>query len=648
MQGTGNQKATIEKQYPGVSKADDLKEVLCNTLIRLGYRVNAPKNSKRITGTLHDEFKGMTRFQLLYEVQARYDVDSAGGKLNLTVSESKQKFGAVYCKQKLKAICDALDEELQDFQEIRETAEPPTTYGSAKFATEESLQATGFLSESRNPQRLLLAPWSGGRNVSVPQALTAHHALVCGPTGAGKSSGFFIPNICERTTSSCIVTEATAGDEAPELYAKTAGWRHSQGNEIYYFNPDHLDSTRINPLDKVIFAPLEQQASAAESIADLVIMNTSPPTSQRGDPIWDKSEKWLLWIMIMHAVSSGNADMMHFGAIRSMLRKHERAITGELRTCKRREVALEFQAFMNHTSENFRHGVFAGLLSRLNPWLTDRIVTLTRVSDVDINVLQKQLFTFYLSVPSRKRQMKPVAALMFNYLLDLALEQHFQNPLALVLDEFTNFGAIPGIHEALSIIRRRDLPVVLGIQSYAQVELLYGDNIAKQIVQQLATRIYFRPRDRDTAWSLSQELGNQTMVRKDITATGQTIEREFGLPLMSVSDLMTMDPADVLIMMPGGLPLKTRRFTHESYPAPVGYDPPERVMHTIERVSVSDEQLKQERAFLEKPAPKPMTGERQFFDRTQLPSDVEPTKKKAVPEQPAITDEIETDWNIPG
>ena len=44
---------------------------------------------------------------------------------------------------------------------------------------------------------------------------TNWHALICGPTGAGKSSGFFIPNLLSRVGSSAIVTEATAGFEPP-------------------------------------------------------------------------------------------------------------------------------------------------------------------------------------------------------------------------------------------------------------------------------------------------------------------------------------------------------------------------------------------------------------------------------------------------
>ncbi len=48
------------------------------------------------------------------------------------------------------------------------------------------------------------------------------HSIVCGRTGNGKSSTILIPNPIERTGTSAIVTEATAGSDDPDLFAKTA------------------------------------------------------------------------------------------------------------------------------------------------------------------------------------------------------------------------------------------------------------------------------------------------------------------------------------------------------------------------------------------------------------------------------------------
>ena len=431
-------------------------------------------------------------------------------------------------------------------------------------------------------RRLLLAPWGIDQKevISVPRAQTSWHALVCGPTGAGKSSGFFIPNLIGRIETSAIVTEATAGVEPAELYVKTAGWRAFHGHRIYLFNPSDMTSTRINPIDSVLRAPAHERVAVADGLANLFIINTTPSDAQRGDPIWDKTERQLLTVFIMHMVET-DPELSHFGAIRRMLADSEKNLERELMNSPSSYAAQEFTAFCKHSSENFRHGAFSGLLQRLNPWTSESIVRLTQTTDLDVDQLKHELFTFYLSVPSRKSHLKPIASLVFNYLIDLSLDTQFDHPLSLILDEFTNFGFIPGIDEALSIIRRRELSCVLGIQDYKQLESIYKRDKASIIVSQLGTRIFFRPRQLHTAKEISDGLGHQTITDEQLTDTGHMQTRQLGRPLLTASELMELKPNEVLIMTPTTPPLLCERFTYETFGVPPGFEPPARAEHQI-------------------------------------------------------------------
>lgn len=556
---------------------------ISNVLKTLGWdKVETPREFRIITAFSKETKQGMSQWNFSYKLTISYRKhNQTSTVLNYELTEEKQNAGTTYTAPKLKTVIETIHQYAGDFVETREEEEPPTTYGAARFATEADLIKAGYLTDDIDPQRLVLAPYPGGRFITIPQAQTCWHALICGPTGAGKSSGFFIPNIVKRYDSSALITEATAGDEVPELYAKTAGWRHFKGSKIYFFNPGYCKGTRINPLDKLKYAPQEEFSAVADELAELVIINTSPPTSQRTDPIWDKAEKHLLWILIMHVSSSGDPELAHFGAIREIVRKSEKQIQAALKNSTSQIAREEFDSFLSHSSENFRHGVFAGLLGRLNPWLTDRVVTMTKTTDINLDELREELFTFYLSVPSRKRYLKPIGALVFNFLLDMALEKRFKHPLALILDEFTNFGAIPGMDEALSIIRKRNLPVVLGMQTFKQLEKLYGRDVAGTIVSQLATRVFFRPRHRETAEEISRELGDQTILKIETDDQGRTSVREIGRKLMAASDLATLPENDVIIMTPTTSPLRVQRFTYDNFPAPEAYDAPDLPVHSL-------------------------------------------------------------------
>jgi type IV secretory pathway TraG/TraD family ATPase VirD4 len=109
------------------------------------------------------------------------------------------------------------------------------------------------------------------------------------------------------------------------------------------------------------------------------------------------------------------------------------------------------------------------------------------------------------------------------------------------------------------------------MQDYNQLEQLYKRTLSKIIVSQLGTRIFYRPRDIETATSISKVLGQETVINEDISDTGQLSKREQGRSLLAPSDLMTIDETEVVILLPSGDPVKCTRFTYETFPVPDGY-----------------------------------------------------------------------------
>lgn len=555
----------------------EFPQLVESTLSRLGCRdFKYNKSFRQITASDTDRYPGRNNWTIEYDILVRYNKSEKGTTFDVTVTDSKNQWSQTFCDKRLDDIVRNL---IEDAQIEREESTPSNAYGSARWATEEDLRKANYLTAKPESNQLLIAPWQRREVLAINKEQTNWHALICGPTGAGKSSGFFIPNLLTRIGSSAVVTEATAGSEAPELYLKTAGYRASKGHKIYFFNPSDMSSTRINPLDSVASAPMHLQISLADSLANLLITNTTPSGSHRSDPVWDKAEKQLLTIFIAHVISK-DPEIAHFGGIRKLLARSEKVLQRELEDSPSVFAAQEFEAFCGHSSENYRHGVFAGLMTRLNPWTSEQIVRLTSKTDIDSEQLKKELFTFYFSVPSRKAGMKPIAAMTFNYLLDLALDTQFEKPMSLVLDEFTNFGYIPGIDDALSIIRRREISCMLGVQDYRQLESVYGRDKAGIIMTQVGTRVFFRPRDFKTAKEVSEGLGHQTILEQKFNERGVMQEREMGRPLMTASELMEIPTDKVLVLTPSTPPILCDRFTYKTFPVPKS-EPPKREEHPV-------------------------------------------------------------------
>jgi hypothetical protein len=169
---------------------------------------------------------------------------------------------------------------------------------------------------------------------------------------------------------------------------------------------------------------------------------------------------------------------------------------------------------------------------------------------------------------------------MLNFLIDIALSANFKNPLTLVLDEFTNFGYIPGIDQALSIIRRREMSAILGVQDFRQLKVVYGRDRAEIIASQPGTRIFFQPRDFKTAKEISDGLGQQTVLDTKFTDRGSVIERELGRPLMTASELMELGD-QILVLTPSCQPVVCKRFTYKTMAAPENMPPPPQPEHPL-------------------------------------------------------------------
>lgn len=544
-----------------------IAELATTALTRLGWTIKFvnPGLKQLVAFDNKNERVMGTNWRYTFDAVVRWHHGNAVVLVEVQVSEKENTWTQEQCEQRCRDILEAIVSDAGLLEQVELASEPSTAYGSARWATSEDVEACGYRGGRGDSRRFVLGPGADDQFLSVPASDTERHALVCGPTGSGKTSSIFIPNLIERGGVSAIVTEATAGDERPDLFLKTSGFRQRAGHRIFYFNPDDLSSHRLNPIDQV------QSIDQAQNVANLIIQNTSKKYSG-GDPIWETSERHLLTALILHAAGERGS----LGDVRRWLREGPVEMGTILQDSQVVAAREEYKAFYKNSTEGFRNGVTSGLMQRLNLWVNPRIVALTQTTDFDVNELTEHLFTFYMAVPAQKTHLKPLAALAFNFILDMALDNRFRHPLALFLDEFTNFGYIPAIAEKLTIIRHRKIAATLGIQGYVQLEKVYGREDAALLFGQPGTRIFFRPGDEATAQKISASLGTKTILERKMTSSGHIQEREFGRSLMNPGEILAMDRANAVAFTPSTPPMMFRTFSWRDYERQTSYPPPER------------------------------------------------------------------------
>jgi len=579
-----------------------MAELLRTALANAGFRIEFINDDMaELSASLSKSERGAAgTWSYEYHAMASWEPIDTGSKLDLEISEAKNSWTQPNCTTICKDLMQGVADRAAKLEKLDQSKPKPNRYGSAKWATHEDIVKVGYWDGHEDSRRLIISPGEDDNYVTLTPEDTVKHALVCGPTGSGKTSSVFIPNLIDRLQTSAIVTEATAGSEEPDLYAKTAGFRQLAGRQqIYYFNPDSMKSDRINPIDAV------KTYAQAQAMAQLVIDNTTSKNNY-GDDVWPKSEANLLTILIAHVAAEGG----HLGQIRAMLREGPDGLVPVMAKSRVERARSEYRGFANNSREGFRYGVFAGLMQRLGLWVNPRIVALTETTDIDLDALSQQLFTFYLAVPAQKTHLKPVAALIFNFVLEQALEREFEFPLYLSLDEFTNFGFIPGLPEKLSIIRHRDIPVMLGFQDFSQVERAYGRDAADAMLSQIRCQIYFRPNTLDAAVKISKRAGMATEYDRKITSSGQIVEKEMGRALIDPSEVLALPEDRIIVFTPKTDPMLMRRFHWKDYEDAMSIKAiPKDEIVVDERLVIECEELKAEEESQEEPEAEAAPGE---------------------------------------
>ena len=564
--------------------AKEFPVIAVNVLDRLGYKVS--RSSQQLNQILAveqvDEQVGRDWWRHEYRVVVRWSTASSGGVVvEIDLEERKESATEDDCQRRCDKLITELQKDAERATRMQATREKSTVHGAARWGTEQELKQQDYFQAKADPKRLIIGRTEDNKYIQVPEFSTHAHAIICGRTGVGKSRAFFIPNLIERLGTNMIVTEATPGFEDGELYKLTSGWRKLAGHTIYCFNPADMSSVRINPIDRVRLAPAHLKTARAEQLAELVIMN-GESTEGRGEQTWNRSEKLLLIPLILHA-AAGEPEQGHFGALRWLLLKGPDRLAKVLEQSPSRVAQMEFEGWMRLSGEtNFKYGVFSGLITKLNPWMTDQIVALTETTDIDLEALKNQLFTFYLAVPSRSKDSKLIGSLMVNFLLDHILEirESMKHPITMLLDEFTNFGKISGIQDALSIIRKNKIGMVLAFQNYNQLELVYNRREAQIIIDMPATQVYFKQKNFKEAKELSEAIGRTTMEEATVTDNGRVQEIVSARHLITADELISLHN-EVIVFTAETKPLRLAKTSNTAYEQALSYEPPERKKHEV-------------------------------------------------------------------
>jgi len=182
---------------------------------------------------------------------------------------------------------------------------------------------------------------------------------------------------------------------------------------------------------------------------------------------------------------------------------------------------------------------------------------------------------FITSLGDRHETLKPLISswidIAVNALLSLSPSQ--TRRIWLILDELTSLQPLPYLTQTLSESRKFGGCIVVGVQNYAQLSKIYGNDGAKEISSLLNTRFMFRQPDPEIARWSANNFGEAVLdeVREGISYGANTMRDGISInrvevkkALVSYSEIMNLPNLKSFVRLPGGVPLTTVSFMYRA------------------------------------------------------------------------------------
>lgn len=465
-------------------------------------------------------------------------------------------------------------------------------HGTAHWADSEEVQKTGLLSDGKQGAGVYVGGWNDENGcLHYLRHDGPEHIAAIAPTRSGKGVGLVVPTLLSWPHSVIV------NDMKAELWAMTSGWRKKYaGNVVLKFDPAAAEgSVSFNPLEEVRVGSLNEVGD----VQNLVTIIVDPDGKGLVDH-WAKTAHAFLTGVILHLLylsrqqgTTATLEKLAM-ALSDPTRPIDCLYDEMLKNChqdgKQHPVIAAASRDMLNRGEEERGSVLSAAMSYLSLYRDPLVAKNTSRSDFKISDLMnhKKPVSLYLVIrPGDKDRLKPLLRLIINQMVRVLVRDEMQfkdgqalplhlHRLLLMLDEFPVFGRLEILQEALAYIAGYGIKAYLIMQDAAQLWSAYGRD--ESIISNCHVRVAYAPNKIETAKWLSETLGTTTVVKEDISTSGQRfgavlqhVSRTFhevSRPLLTADECMRLksptknkegtcitEPGDVLVFVAGQTPI---------------------------------------------------------------------------------------------
>ncbi len=358
-----------------------------------------------------------------------------------------------------------------------------------------------------NPSKRIVAD---GVSISNDTRLTGlnNNTLVLGPSGAGKTRNFLLPNVMQCNSSMVIV------DVKGDLCRKLTPVLEKSGYTVHQLDFKNLNSDcRWNTLDGIGF----DKERGCYSERDIAKVSTALcPVNDYDEPVWNQLSSQYLSMLISYTLDFLPEDEHHLGTV---LRLFEMMDTPEFDTMMNKAMKdypdstasrYYLRIRSNKDAEKF-HASIKGILSNHLQAVSygPALAMYTHPTRFEFKELGETPTALFVNVSDVDHSLDTLIGLFYiqliQGLIDFADKQEdgkLPIPVHLMLDDFSAIK-INDFDQYCSVTRSRNVYFSIILQSVTQLTGLFGDSRAQTIIDNCDTIIFMGGNSLQTADMIS-------------------------------------------------------------------------------------------------------------------------------------------------
>ncbi|MCR5078661.1 MAG: type IV secretory system conjugative DNA transfer family protein [Bacilli bacterium] len=319
-------------------------------------------------------------------------------------------------------------------------------------------------------------------------------------------------------------------------------------------------------IDVEKFSLISKATSLANQFASSMI-----PVQSNKDPVWEEGSRGLLFAILMLLFYDAldekkklTKDMFTLKTVSDTFGMIRTACTSNNQDAKRKlakleegrplEVLEKLHA-VTQTADGTMKGFLSTFESRMTPWFSGHIFFIT--SGTTINIEDDSApFAIFIATRDYDKSDFTIAATFVDWVYRQTLlkaenapKNDENEPLVrdthFLLDEFGNIPKIPDFENKIATARSRKIWFHLFVQSYEQIDLVYGKEGAQIVIDNCNQQAFLGSQSMLTKKRFSDECGSKTIRSYESLIKGTYSWTT--VPVVPTSDLDLIKPGEIFI-----------------------------------------------------------------------------------------------------